>query len=256
MKLFLNTKHINFISLIFLTSFTATTVSAQNMIYGLRIEPENRCSSYDKKAQYPYPQSVEDKIISEMGGLIYGPYSGNYFESDTQTDIEHIVASSEGHDSGLCRASPQKRIQFANDLLNLTLAAPIVNRCSVNGKCGFDAGEWLPEKNKCWFSGRVVQVKQKYDLSVDLDEAKDLKSVLSSCENTDLIYFPREESVPLISNDISITEETNALALYDDNNNGRITCNEAKVHGISPVHHGHIAYVYMNDRDGDGVVCE
>ena len=113
---------------------------------GLVVEPKNRCSSYNKKAQYPYPQSVEDEIVASMGGIVYGPYTGSYFESDTNTDIEHIVAASEGHDSGLCNASDEMRVQFATDLLNLTLAAPIVNQCNIGGKCGYDAGEWMPEK--------------------------------------------------------------------------------------------------------------
>ena len=44
--------------------------------------------------------------------------------------------------------------------------------------------------------------------------------------------------------------------MYDDNGNGRITCEEARAHGIAPIHRGHSAYEYMNDRDGDGAVCE
>ena len=48
----------------------------------------------------------------------------------------------------------------------------------------------------------------------------------------------------------------NALELYDDNGNGRITCAEARKHGIAPVHRGHPAYAYMRDGDGDGTVCE
>ena len=47
-----------------------------------------------------------------------------------------------------------------------------------------------------------------------------------------------------------------ALALWDDNGNGRITCAEARAHGIAPVRRGHPAYQYMNDADDDGVVCE
>ena len=43
---------------------------------------------------------------------------------------------------------------------------------------------------------------------------------------------------------------------WDDNGNGRISCAEARRHGIAPVPRGHPAYPYMNDRDGDGVVCE
>tara|TARA_Y100001934_G_C12002549_1_gene608362 strand:- start:431 stop:610 length:180 start_codon:yes stop_codon:yes gene_type:complete len=56
---------------------------------------------------------------------------------------------------------------FATDLLNLTLAAPKVNRCSGTGKCGKDAAEWIPAINKCWFANRVWRIKAKYDLSVD-----------------------------------------------------------------------------------------
>ena len=50
--------------------------------------------------------------------------------------------------------------------------------------------------------------------------------------------------------------EVDALALYDDNGNGRITCAEARKHGIAPVERGHPAYRYMRDADSDGVVCE
>ena len=32
--------------------------------------------------------------------------------------------------------------------------------------------------------------------------------------------------------------DADALALWDDNGNGRITCAEARAHGIAPVHRG------------------
>ena len=47
-----------------------------------------------------------------------------------------------------------------------------------------------------------------------------------------------------------------ALARYDDDRNGRITCKEARRHGIAPVPRSHPAYRYMRDADGDGVLCE
>ena len=50
--------------------------------------------------------------------------------------------------------------------------------------------------------------------------------------------------------------DVDALALWDDNGNGRITCDEARRHGIAPVHRGHPAYQYMRDADDDGIVCE
>ena len=91
---------------------------------GLVVAPERRRTPYD---DYRYPQSVEDRIVDELGG-IYGPYTGRWFASKTETDIEHMVARSEAHDSGLCAADPATRRRFASDLLNLTLAGPRMNR--------------------------------------------------------------------------------------------------------------------------------
>ena len=101
--------------------------------HGLVIAPEHRCAPYDRD-DYPYSRSVEDRIVATMGGRVYGPYTGRYFLSARSTDIEHIVAVSEAHDSGLCAADQTVRRRFASDLLNLTLAAPEVNRCGSGGK--------------------------------------------------------------------------------------------------------------------------
>lgn len=229
----------------------AFTANAQEMWRGLTVKPEERCSPYNKKSQYPYPQSVEDQIVVSMDGRIYGPYTGTTFTSDKMTDIEHIVAASEGHDSGLCSASNETRKQFATDLLNLTLAAPRVNRCGAGGKCGFDAGEWMPEQNKCWFANRVVEIKTKYNLSVNKVEAINLEAVLAHCTSFDMVYY---ETVTATKP--AAYKSNDALALYDSNGNGRITCTEARSHQIAPVHTGHPAFKYMNDRDGNGVVCE
>ena len=122
-----------------------------------------------------------------MGGRVYGPYTGRHYRSMRDTDIEHIVAVSGAHDSGLCAAGPTVRRRFATDLLNLTLAAPGVNRCGAGGKCAFDATDWLPTINKCWFAARVVAVKQKYALTVDPREAVALKRVLVGCASSAMI---------------------------------------------------------------------
>ena len=66
-------------------------------------QSEYRCSPYDSD-DYRYSPSVEPRIVEELGG-VYGPYTGTWFESTRETDIEHIIARSEAHDSGLCAAS-------------------------------------------------------------------------------------------------------------------------------------------------------
>ena len=131
-------------------------VHAQTSWRGLVIAPERRCASYEAD-EYRYSQSVEDRIIDELGG-VYGPYTGRWFATKSETDIEHMVARSEAHDSGLCAADNPTRRRFATDLLNLTLAGPNVNRYQKVDK---DAAEWLPEQNRCWFAARVIAVRQK-----------------------------------------------------------------------------------------------
>ena len=46
-----------------------------------------------------------------------------------------------------------------------------------------------------------------------------------------------------------------ALEIWDDNGDGKITCAEATANNIAPVSFTHPAYEYMDDEDGDGVVC-
>ena len=222
---------------------------------GLTVQPEHRCVHYDR-AHYPYPRSVEREIVAAMGGHVYEPYTGRHFRSMRETDIEHIVAVSEAHDSGLCAAGPTVRSRFASDPLNLTLATPAVNRCGAGGKCGYDAGEWMPQMNRCWFAARVVDVKRKYRLTVDRREAAALHRVLSACASTALVITRAREDSSRAASQRKAAASSDALALYDDNANGRITCKEARRHGIAPVPRGHPAYEFMRDGDNDGVVCE
>ena len=155
-------------SLVVLSALALTSGAAAETWRGLEVAPEHRCSPYDKKRDYPYPQSVERDIVRGLGA-VYGPYTGTCFGSTRDTDIEHIVAASEAHDSGLCARDQRTRARFARDLRNLTLASPRVNRHQKSGK---DAGEWLPAQNRCWFAGRVLDVKRAYGLTVDRREAE------------------------------------------------------------------------------------
>ena len=218
---------------------------------GLTVAPEHRCSDYDKRRDYPYPQSVERAIVRELGA-VYGPYTGRCFASTRETDIEHIVAASEAHDSGLCAADAATKARFARDLRNLTLAAPEVNRFEKSGK---DASEWLPARNRCWFAARVVEVRRAYGLTIDRREAAALERILAGCASTAL--EPVVCAVPTGSSSASgAASGDGALARYDDNGNSRITCAEARRHGIAPVPRSHPAYLFMRDGDGDGIVCE
>ena len=210
----------------------ATLVSSQDTTdtwRGLVVAPEHRCSPYDRKRDYPYPQSIEQDIVRGLG-RVYGPYTDTCFASARETDIEHIVATSEAHDSGLCARDRTTQARFAS--------------------------EWLPDRNRCWFAARIVEVRRTYDLTIDRREAMALERILAQCDSTDMKPITCTSGTASAEDRDEGSSGSHALALYDDNGNGRITCREAGRHRIAPVYRDHLAYQYMHDRDDDGVVCE
>ena len=78
--------------------------------------------------------------------------------------------------------------------------------------------------------------------------------MLSGCASTNMIVT--RPGGPAEPPRRATASTSDALRLYDTNRNGRITCKEARSHGIAPVPRGHPAYSLMYDRDGDGMVCE
>ena len=152
---------------------------------GLPVEPENRCSKYDREHDYSYPASIEWRIAERAGykadrrGWLDRPFPSPYMahvfvRSIRDTDIEHIVAAAEAHDSGLCTESREVRTRFARDFDNLTLSLPSVNRFDKSDK---DAAEWMPEINREWYARTIVGVKRKYGLAVDAAERDALAKV-------------------------------------------------------------------------------
>ena len=111
-------------------------------------------------------------------------------------------------------------------------------------------------RNRCWFAARVVEVRRAYDLTIDPREAMALEQILAQCGSIDMEPMACTAKPASVGDRNEAAGGSHALAMYDDNGNGRITCKEARRHGIAPVRSDHPAYRYMRDGDGDGVVCK
>ena len=73
----------------------------------------------------------------------------------------------------------------------------------------------------CWFARTVVDVRLKYGLTIDRREADALERVLSGCVSTEMSFVAASAAgAPASSSPV----RADALYLYDDNRNGRITC--------------------------------
>ena len=214
---------------------------------GLTVAAENRCAPYDSD-DYGYSPSVEQQIVDQQGGNIYGPYTGTWFASTTETDIEHIVARSEAHDSGLCAVDADRRRAFASDLVNLTLASPAVNRQQKSGK---DAAEWMPGLNQCWFANQVLQARLAYGLTIDRAEADALERVLAGCSSTDMVFTARAATT------VTTTPTPSAAAVYESCEAAE-AAGEPRIQGSNGSGRGfpQATVPSARDGDGDGVVCE
>ena len=100
---------------------------------GLTVAEEDRCKPY-VVTHYRHSAGLERKIVENMGGIIYSPYTGRHFADVSETDIEHIVAKAEAHVSGMCARGIREKTAFANDPLSVTLASPRVNRRGQGGQ--------------------------------------------------------------------------------------------------------------------------
>ena len=149
----------------------------------LQVCEEQPREGYDRDAFGSAYSSLEDDIIDMLpptmktGGQVYTPYSCLAFEiradGTAATDIEHIVALAEAHDS---RIAEDRRRDIAADLDNLTIADPTVNRSQKGDR---DAADWTPDQHGRWFAERVIAVKLEYGLSVDPAERDALERLLA-----------------------------------------------------------------------------
>ena len=150
---------------------------------GLRVCTERPRDGYDRDAFGTGYSTLEDEIIAALpptmkeNGQVYTPYSCISFDitpsGTAATDIEHIVALAEAHDSGI---DDDRRRGIASDLDNLTIADPTVNRSQKGAR---DAAEWMPTRHGAWFADRVIRVKLEYGLTVDTAERDALEALLA-----------------------------------------------------------------------------
>lgn len=174
----------------FLITGDSMNTNSEDWYFGVQIAPENDCSDY-RSIDYSHLPKLDVFAAEELGG-IFGAYEDECFDEYTDVDIEHLVAKREAHDSGLCAADIQTRINFANDLENVALASPAVNR----GKSTKDPSDWLPENNQCWYVWQWLHVKRKYNMTIDQAEKNAIDAVLQTCSVSDLI-LEVDDSCPL-----------------------------------------------------------
>jgi hypothetical protein len=134
--------------------------------------------------------TVVDDVCNVLSGVLDDPYSGKVIEfkrgssSSSLVQIDHVVALSDAWQKGAQDMTKEKRIELANDALELLAVGGTANQ----QKSGSDAASWLPSfiPFRCQYVARQIAVKQKYKLWVTSAERDAISAVLSRCPNETL----------------------------------------------------------------------
>ncbi|MRH90629.1 DUF1524 domain-containing protein [Nocardia sp. SYP-A9097] len=93
-------------------------------------------------------------------------------------DAEHIVPLAEAWRSGAAKMDEDTRRNIANDAINLIASDPSANR----SKGDQDAAHYLPPGSfRCGYIDHYLQIKIKYNLTVDPDERTALRTAVDDC---------------------------------------------------------------------------
>ncbi|MEH3076214.1 MAG: HNH endonuclease family protein [Quadrisphaera sp.] len=150
----------------------------------------NRCSTREDVLRRDL-RDVVMKRGSACGiatGTLVDPYGGAAMRfgpdaaSKKQVEVDHVVSLSDAWRSGASAWTPQQRLAFANDPLELVATSRTLNQ-SATGKGGKDAAGWLPPNAgyRCSYVARQVAVKAAYHLTMTQAEKDVSAAVLAGC---------------------------------------------------------------------------
>ncbi len=118
-----------------------------------------------------------------QSGVLDDPYTGETLHFDRSNaaavQIDHVVALSDAWQKGAQKLSYERRVELANDPLNLLASDGPANQ----QKGDSDAASWLPSNKtfRCAYIERQVAVKYKYSLWVTEAEGDAMRGVLGRC---------------------------------------------------------------------------
>ena len=201
-----------------------------------------------------------------LTGTLDDPYGGEtiaFDRSDSEVDIDHVVALSDAWQSGAASWDDDTRRTFANDPLNLLAVDSGLNRQKSDG----DAATWLPPAKdfRCEYVARQIAVKAKYELWVKPAEGDAMERVLESCDgfaavvdddltpdrgDGDVVTTAPEEAEPTTEAPKEEESSSSGGSVYYKN------CDAVRAAGADPIHRGDAGYAKHLDGDGDGVGCE
>lgn len=148
----------------------------------------SRVGSCDLRNQILHRDMTDTVVDSQchvISGKLVDPYSGSIIEfvrgsgTSSLVQVDHVVALSDAWQKGAQNLSYERRVDLANDPLNLLAVDGRAN----SDKGDSDAATWLPPNKqfRCQYVARQIAVKQRYSLWVTVAERTAIERILKSC---------------------------------------------------------------------------
>lgn len=150
----------------------------------------NGCDTRNIILRRDLTNAVVNERCQVTTGVLNDPYTGKMIQftrgADTSDDIQidHVVALSDAWQKGAQQLSFERRVEFANDPLELLAVDGAANQ----QKSDSDAATWLPPNKafRCQYVARQIAVKLKYSLWVTNGEKDAMLRVLALCPDQTL----------------------------------------------------------------------
>ncbi|MEX0963649.1 MAG: DUF1524 domain-containing protein [Pseudohongiellaceae bacterium] len=105
-------------------------------------------------------------------------YTGKIFKVAVQIDLDHVIPLMYAHTHGGDRWLPEKKLQFANDPMNLML----VEKNEIRKKRDRGPDRYLPrEEFQCEYAGLWKAIADSYDLDIERRDENTISKILEAC---------------------------------------------------------------------------
>ncbi len=107
-------------------------------------------------------------------------YTGKIFKVAVQMDLDHVIPLMYAHTHGGDRWQAEKKMQFANDPLNMML----VDKREIRKKSDRGPDRYLPrEEFQCAYAGMWESIAKTYDLTIEARDRNRIRKILDDCSD-------------------------------------------------------------------------
>ena len=144
------------------------------------IQNEEYIGDYNRKEWGSWRSNVDRDLRWKKSDCKWAFYDSSPKNCLSNVDRDHLVSLHEAYKSGGHAWTNEQKRNYYNDTDNLW----VMNSSANRSKSDLDPKKWKPNSKTAWcdYANKWIDVKEKYNLTSDRDEYKQLVIMLEECE--------------------------------------------------------------------------